>query len=173
MSLRKEKALWGHGPRTKAKTMLLYLPFHKGINSRRTQLQQVLDVFDPNVNFTRGRILGTCHLGEDKNCHASPYNSQQSDRLPLQGPEGAATRLLCVLTPSRAPHPSAWVPQHYYQPRHTCSCRRLPTQCAGAALKQERRRNFWANPALCLPHSKGGCVLLPPHHSTPQCPQCS
>lgn len=43
-----------------------HLPFHKGVNSRRTQLQKVLDIFDPNVNFTRGRILGTCHLVQQK-----------------------------------------------------------------------------------------------------------
>lgn len=58
--------------------MLTHSPFHKGVNSRRTQLQQVLDVFDPNVNFTRGRILGTCHLGEKKNDCGRPYSSYNS-----------------------------------------------------------------------------------------------
>lgn len=65
---RKHTAQW---LRTKANTMLVHLPFHKGVNSRGTQLQQVLDVFDPDMNLTRGRILGTCHLGEENNCHAS------------------------------------------------------------------------------------------------------
>jgi len=70
----KHTALRRHRPRIKAKATLLHLPFHKGVNSRRTQLQQVLDVFDPDVNLARGRILGTCH-SEEKNCRADPYNS--------------------------------------------------------------------------------------------------
>lgn len=72
---RQHTTAWSRRPRTTANTMLVHLPFHEGVNSRRTQLQQVLDVFDPNVNFARGRILGTCHLGEEEHCRASLYDS--------------------------------------------------------------------------------------------------
>lgn len=73
---------------SRSSTVLMHSPLHKGVNSRRTQLQQVLDVFDPNVNFTRGRILGPCHLGEEKSCHATQSHSSQNDRPALQGPVG-------------------------------------------------------------------------------------
>lgn len=150
--------------------MLTHSPFHKGVNSRRTQLQQVLDVFDPNVNFTRGRILGTCHLGEKKNDCGRPYSSYNSKMtgfhsrdLREQQHNFSAYSLPCEpCTPGC--HSTAATPPHSQgTPDTRCWC----------CFETGEERNCWANPAFRLPHRKRGCVLPLPRPNTLQCPQCS
>lgn len=75
-----------------------HLPFHKGVNSRRTQLQKVLDIFDPNVNFTRGRILGTCHAVQQKALMTDPAIASKAMSF-LSGTQGSSDTTSLHTTP--------------------------------------------------------------------------
>lgn len=125
-----------------------HLPLHKGVNSRRTQLQKVLDIFDPNVNFARGRILGTCHLVQQKALMTVPAIASKTMSFLSRDPRERCYDLSAYHSPGAV---LCWAPQY-----HDHGCRGLLTQPASDALMQERRRNYLGKPNLLpVPQIRG------------------